>query len=270
MDLTREVILAGAPGKRLPRTHLPRRWKARRTTYAALRRQAALAPITVVAPDPTVRGLSVQALAETFKVKRAGVLGVPFLVVWLPKVSAGETQDEVALLRLFAHPERVQVARTQDAFDTFVQSLIAKVEVCAERAATGESVDADAPRPSPLDNVRAIVAATKDLRVSTGRLSVPAIATLYGVSVSRLAKWLGRSRQALHKTPDADSVQRQLEFFERIARLRAVLEEPDDFRRWLRMPNGAFGGKRPMDLLDEHRLQVVADLVDDMLTGSPG
>lgn len=269
MELSREIVLAGAPGK-LPKTSLPRRWRVLRTTYAALRKQDTLTPITVVAPDLTTPRFSVRSLAKELQAKPAAVVGTPFFLFWMPQASAAEVADYVKLLRLFAKPERVQVARTQAAYDAVMKVLIAQVEVFAERAASADPPAAsDAPRPSPLDNVRAIVAATKDLRGPTGRLSVPAVATAYGVSVSQLATWLGRSRQALHKAPDADSVQRQLEFFERIARLRAVLEEPDDFRRWLRMPNEALSGKTPLGLLKARRFQVLADLVDDMLTGSP-
>jgi uncharacterized protein (DUF2384 family) len=49
-----------------------------------------------------------------------------------------------------------------------------------------------------------------------------------------------------------------------------VLEAPADFRKWLRMPNSQLDGKTPLEVLEEGRWQVVADLVDDMLTGSPG
>src|SRR5258708_6832789 len=61
------------------------------------------------------------------------------------------------------------------------------------------------PRPSPLDLVREVVEATEDLRVANGNLSAAAVAAVFGVSLSQLAGWLGRSRQALSKTPDADS-----------------------------------------------------------------
>jgi hypothetical protein len=87
--------------------------------------------------------------------------------------------------------------------------------------------------------------------------------------VSRVARWLGRTRQALSKAPDADSLQNQLRHFERIARLRAVLDDPEDFRKWLRIANTELEGRTPLQLLDEGRWEVLADLVEDMLTGSP-
>jgi hypothetical protein len=61
-------------------------------------------------------------------------------------------------------------------------------------------------RPSPLDQVKGITTATADLREGNGNLSAVRVAKLYGVSLSQLAGWLGRTKQAVSKTPDADSV----------------------------------------------------------------
>lgn len=271
MDIAREIVLTSLGGERLPKTHLPGRWKARNTTFAALCTQSSMAPITVIAPDPTkMHSTSWRTLAKDLRAKRAAGVGTPFLVFWLPKQQSAEIADDVSVIRQFAQPERVQVAHTQEAFDVFLNALIAKVEVFAERARAVESSDIESPRPSPLDKARTIVASTKDLRGPSGRLSASAVAKLYGVSLSRVGKWLGRSRQALNKVPDASSVQTPLAFFERVARLRSVLDEPDDFRRWLHIGNPELRGKTPLQLLDQGRGQVVADLVDDMLTGSPG
>jgi hypothetical protein len=110
--------------------------------------------------------------------------------------------------------------------------------------------------------------ATEDLRVANGNLSAAAVATAFGVSLNQLAGWLGRTRQSLSKTPDADSLQDELAFFERVARLRAVVGG-DGFLKWLRMPNAELGDAKPLDLLAGGERQVVADLVDDMLTGAP-
>jgi hypothetical protein len=94
------------------------------------------------------------------------------------------------------------------------------------------------------------------------------VAPAFGISLNQLANWLGRTRQAVSKTPDADSLQNGLGFFERVARLRAAVQQ-DAFLKWLRMPNSELDQKRPLDLLAGGERQVVADLVDDMLTGAP-
>ena len=110
--------------------------------------------------------------------------------------------------------------------------------------------------------------ATRDLRSEKGNLSARLIADLYGVSVSELGQWTGRSRQSINKAPEAESLQDTLAFFERIARLRLRLSDVD-FRKWLRIPNALLDGKRPLDLLAQGRSQVLSDFVDDLLTGSP-
>jgi Protein of unknown function (DUF2384) len=138
-----------------------------------------------------------------------------------------------------------------------------------------ESVLADAslrtetlPRPSPLDHIDEVISVTAELRVANGNLSAVRAAKLYGVSLSQLAEWIGRSRQAVAKTPDADSLQESLDFFERVARLTAIMPA-DSFRKWLRMPNKLLDGKRPLESMASKDGQIVADLVDDMLTGAP-
>jgi hypothetical protein len=125
------------------------------------------------------------------------------------------------------------------------------------------------PRPSPLDQVRGIIAATKDLRLPNGKLSADRVARVYGISLSQLAAWLGRTKQALSKTPDAASLQNALGYFERIARLRAVTRNDAEFRKWLRMPNDSMENREPLELIQDGLWQEMADKADDILTGMP-
>ena len=133
------------------------------------------------------------------------------------------------------------------------------------KAATGEAPA----RPSPLDQLHEIIKATEDLRTNEGNISAERVATLYGVSVNQLATWLGRSRQAVSKTPDADSLQPALSFFERVARLRLALKSDADFRKWLRTPQDLLDKSSPLQLMARREWQVMADFVDDALTGAP-
>jgi hypothetical protein len=126
-----------------------------------------------------------------------------------------------------------------------------------------------APQPSPLDRLQEVAKATEDLRTARGNLSAERVAALYGVSVNQLATWLGRSRQALGKTPDADSLQPALSFFERVARLRLALKSDADFRKWLRTPQDLLDNSSPLELMAKGERQVIADFVDDALTGAP-
>jgi hypothetical protein len=141
-----------------------------------------------------------------------------------------------------------------------------KIDLLSTLAGTGAEVRG--PRPSSLDKNRELLTATEDLREENGKVSATAIAKAFGVSVNQLAAWLGKSRQAVSKTPDADSLQSALNFFERVARLRAVFSQ-DEFIRWLRTPNWELDNKTPLELLERGDRQVVADFAADMLTGAP-
>ncbi|MEW6160455.1 MAG: antitoxin Xre/MbcA/ParS toxin-binding domain-containing protein [Verrucomicrobiota bacterium] len=126
------------------------------------------------------------------------------------------------------------------------------------------------PRPSPLDKVKGVLAATADLRMANGNLAADRVAKLYGVSLSQLAGWLGRTKQAVNKTPDADSLQNALSYFEHVARLRLVMKEDAEFRKWLRTPHKLLDNESPLQVLAKGEWQAIADYVDDILTGTPG
>lgn len=166
-------------------------------------------------------------------------------------------------LKEFKHPERVDVAWMENSpgLAMRLRLIEAKLKLLDGKLNT-------APRPSPLDGVDEVVKATEDLRMANGNLSATAVAKAFGVSLNQLAGWLGRTRQALSKTPDADSIQNGLAFFERVARLRAVVSA-DRFLKWLRMANAQLDGKTPLDLLACGEGQVVVDFVEDMMTGAP-
>lgn len=53
----------------------------------------------------------------------------------------------------------------------------------------------------------------------------------------------------------------------RICRLLRLLS-PEDFEAWMQRPNEQLDGRTPESLLSTHP-EVIADLVDDMLTGQP-
>ncbi len=113
-----------------------------------------------------------------------------------------------------------------------------------------------------------VIAAARALLASSGRLSAPKVATLFGLSTAKLGRIIGSSRQALGKTPDAPAIQDGLRPFERIARLRAILSETD-FRGWLNRANHHLDDHPPMQMIESGRAGVVADLVEAMLTGAP-
>ena len=167
-------------------------------------------------------------------------------------------------LRDFPNPDYVGLTFDRTASDLAVQldHIRAKLDLPVR------VVDVNPPRPSTLDQVKEVVKATEDLREANGNLSAASVASVFGISLNQLAGWLNRTRQALSKTPDADSLQNELAFFERTARLRAVVPK-EGFQKWLRMANPELDDKTPLALLANGEWQVVADLVDDMLTGVP-
>jgi hypothetical protein len=125
-------------------------------------------------------------------------------------------------------------------------------------------------RKSPLDQVKAVIESTADLREANGNLSAARVAKVFGVSLSQLAEWLGRTKQALSKTPDADSLQEPLGRFERVARLRMITQGDAEFRKWLRTPHELLDNAPPMKLLVRREWQTLADYVEDILAGNPG
>lgn len=238
-----------------------------------LLRRHHLPPITIVevAEDANVEEL--KRVARRLSAKLAVGPATRFCGRFIIFALDGNPRDlpewDVELYRTFANPECVDIARKREV-ESRIEALLPKLrarEPKAEDPAPGRDTH---PRPSPLDHVAEVVAATKDLRDKSGKLSAHRVAKAFGVPKSQIARWLGRSRQAIGKTPDAESLQAPLGYLERIARLRSALDDQGDFRRWLNLPNRQLDGKSPIDLIEEGRSQVVADLVDDALTGSPG
>jgi hypothetical protein len=125
-------------------------------------------------------------------------------------------------------------------------------------------------RKSPLDQMKAVLESTSDLREENGNLSAARIAVVFGVSLGQLAGWFGRTKQALSKTPDADSLQEALGYFERVARLRMITNGDANFRKWLRTSHELLDNAPPLDLLAKREWQALADYVEDMLAGNPG
>ncbi|MDO8677887.1 MAG: response regulator [Acidobacteriota bacterium] len=105
----------------------------------------------------------------------------------------------------------------------------------------------------------------------SGRLDARRVADFFGMAPARLAKVLGRSPQALHKTPDAESLQKPLAVFARIATsLLSAFEEKEQARIWLNSPNPDLDETRPIELVEQKKPDVVAELLEDALLGHPG
>jgi hypothetical protein len=173
-----------------------------------------------------------------------------------------KAQDLRQVLAYFHRTADVQFARGPEEAAFALEQGWARIML-------GERSPAPQPTPTdPLGEVRSVVAATADLRADSGRLSAQRVAAAFGLSGADQAALIGRKRQTVSKTDDAESLQAALMPFERVARLRTVLPAAD-FRRWLNMPNSQLDRRPPLDVIRGGQVGLVADLADDMLTGSP-
>ena len=110
-----------------------------------------------------------------------------------------------------------------------------------------------------------------ELHARSGRLDAKRVADFFGIAPSKFAKILGRSPQALHKTPDAESLQKHLAVFARIATsLLSVFGGKEQARMWLNSPNPDLDETRPIELVEQKKPEVVAELLEDALLGHPG
>src|ERR1700687_2008953 len=105
---------------------------------------------------------------------------------------------------------------------------------------------------------------------SSGRLDATLIAEYFGWKLTELSNALGRSVQAVHKTPDAPALQKRLEKLERTALLarRLVSDKPSDLRKWLNTPSPDLDEEKPGKLLLEDP-DVVVQWLEDAGSGQP-
>lgn len=166
------------------------------------------------------------------------------------------------VLRFFAHhASDVEFVRGVCEAEFALNEAVAKIWADPQKKIAGQDDD-------PLGKVRSVIAATKDLRLASGRLSARKVGDAFGLSLNEMASILGTTRQALFKTPDSKAIQKSLFGFERVARLRTLLA-PEEFGAWLNMSNEPLDGHAPLELIRQGQVVAVANLAEDMLTGSP-
>jgi hypothetical protein len=253
--------------------------------FAGLRRSATIpawakswhaARITVdelYNPSPTPGVVVIQSqnreeLESVLKKMSSGVsrpaAGTAYIqvVVQMGATTKFVVDDVTRVLKYFPSPAgRIGFAWGRDNLQRSVIEAAAKLMVEQEELA--------AQRPDPLAEAKEVIAATRPLLAASGRLSATAIAETFDISTAKLGQIIDSSRQALAKTPDAPAIQSALRPFERIARLRATLSEKD-FRAWLHRSNRLLGEATPLSLIEDGRVNIVADLAEDMLLGTPG
>lgn len=255
-------ILLTAPGPTITIPAWVRKFKPKTATGARVRHLRKLPAVTVIQanePDFIAQHHAfVHRLAATHELTP----GPSKVLVVFGGQGASKRHFLTPWLKVFSRTSDVEFARNADEAAFALEGAFAKIQAVADRAILAR-IEAD-----PLAKVKAILAATADLRGPSGRLSADRVAKTFGISLAELATLAGKSRQTLSKTPDALSAQPALRPFERIARLRAVLEG-DGFRQWLNASNAQFDGLSPIELVQGGRADLVANLAEDILTGQP-
>ena len=108
------------------------------------------------------------------------------------------------------------------------------------------------------------------LHAGNGRLDAREVSALYGISLAALSRALGRSEQAVHKTPTSPSIQVSLRIYERIAAMLLRLTGSEvGLRTWMQASNPELEEETPLALLLNGEGEVVAELLEDVLRGEP-
>ena len=247
-------------------------WKTGALEIADLERRDSLPEVTVVIASDIRSWGELYSVADALAAKQDRSTNPAYLIFSFPhhgsqKLRLGKATLNKFLSR-FRDPERVQIRMNPSVEG--LREAVAAIGPTIDLLRSGpfERSTKKEPEPSMLDKMNRVLEATKDVRTSSGKLSAELLAALYGVTSAELARWLGRTKQSISKTPDADSLQADLEYFERIARLRVGWSD-EDFRKWLRMPNKLLDEETPIGLIAKGKWQLVADFVADMVTGNP-
>src|SRR5437879_2552743 len=179
----RPDVLIASPKKtsRLPR--LASSWRPRTASLdSLLKGQTPPAQITILDIDTPAQLKNLGAFMENLK-RQSEAIHLNFVI--LSFGSPESREEKIRLLAAFPSPERVEISEDPGQVLGLLDNVAAKIEALSMQK----------PQPSPLDEVKAVVAATSRLREKNGNLSAVSIARLYGASVAQLADWLGRSRQ---------------------------------------------------------------------------
>lgn len=240
-------------------------WVTRSTNLNGIVTRRVLPDVTLV-NIPRREGPEVDRLTGALAAKQDSSK-TPGYVIFISHRSKNRAKF-LRYLKRFPSPDRIQVyfSPSEGVIEAAVKAIGPTLDVL--KASLSKAIEPDRPKPSMLDEMQRVIDATKDLRSDRGNLSAKLISDLYEIPTSRLASSLGKAKQTLFKTPDADAIQAGLEYFERIARLRVAMSDTD-FRKWLRTPNQLLDDKTPLELVLNGKAQVVADLVADMITGRP-
>jgi hypothetical protein len=257
-----EILLAG-PGPEVSIPSWVRKFGPQTATGSqvrALRRLPGLTVVQAKTPDFVVEH---KAFIRDLAIRHGKTLSPSkILIVFEAKSTPAQAPELLTWLRYFPRAEDVEFAQGPDQAALALQEAFAKLWTRLSQEELQASLE------DPLGPVKKVIAATSDLRAPSGRLSAKRVSEALGLSNAELAGLLGRKRQTVAKTDDAESLQPALRPFERIVRLRSLLPDAD-FRSWLNMPNEQLDKLSPLVAIRQGRAGAVAELAENMLLGNP-
>lgn len=105
---------------------------------------------------------------------------------------------------------------------------------------------------------------------TSGRIDARKIATFLDVPLPRLAASLGARHAAVHKTPDAPSLQQGLGPIQRsLALVSQGTRNRLEARIWLNSPHPDLGEKTPLEVILSGRADAVVTLLENAMAGLP-
>ncbi len=253
-----EVLITG-PGPHLSAPEWAKHYSTRVLSQRGLGRLASLPLLTIVRAGQPEALLAHPSFLSLLVTKWQTANAAAIVLLEFATRSSRLLEQYARVVKAFPSTANLELAFGPLHAASALVEAEAKIMARVERPAAAHH--------DPLSHVRRVIESTGDLRVASGRLSAERVAGAFGISVAALADIVHERRQTVSKSPDAESRQAALVAFERIARLRAVLSE-EEFRKWLRIPNDDLGGAAPLGWLREGKAAEVADLADDMLTGT--
>ena len=186
---------------------------------------------------------------------------------------------EVALMKRFAETDKIDLVR----FPADIEEVVYRMRRLLRATRPNRALRASGTRrqeiPVSTEDIKAADAQASaffphlalDLYdPQSGRLDARRSAALFGMKLAELAQLLNQKLPTLSKTPDAPSVQAGLALFQRIGlALARLVGSTEGIRIWMNAPNPQLEGRTPLSVVLAGQGEVVAEMLEDMLTGQP-
>jgi hypothetical protein len=105
---------------------------------------------------------------------------------------------------------------------------------------------------------------------ASGRIDANRVAEFLGVALPQVAAAVGAGYTAVHKTPDASSLQKGLGPIKRsLALLSRVTRNRRDARAWLNSPHPDLDEKTPLEVMLSGHADAVVTLLENTIAGLP-